>query len=96
MIFSHIIRRLPGQLLAFGLVCFQLELAHAQINVTNCGAIGDLLTLATINTVSNSTALTCPGANFVSSDLNKAIERKADYTEAIRDRAALIARLAQR
>ena len=74
MIFSHIIRRLPGQLLAFGLVCFQLELAHAQINVTNCGAIGDLLTLATINTVSNSTALTCPGANFVSSDLNKAIE----------------------
>ena len=29
-------------------------------------------------------------------DLNKAIERKADCTEAIRDRAALIARLAQR
>ncbi len=48
--------------------------ATASIIVTNYGAKGDLLTLKGVSVVSNSTAIVCPSANFVISDINKLIE----------------------
>jgi hypothetical protein len=63
-----------GLLLACGLFLCRADTARAQINVTNYGALGDLLTLGSVSAVSNSTALTCPGANFSGSDTNKLIE----------------------
>jgi len=74
MIFTRICRHFHRALLALGILFFRLNLAHAQINVTNYGAAGDLLTLSDVITVSNSTAVTCPGASFANSDINKEIE----------------------
>ena len=56
------------------LLCLLVTVAKASINVTNYGAVGDLATITNINTISNSTSLVCPGANFVGTDAGKLIE----------------------
>ena len=73
---KDIFRRLFCPALAGWLMLGHMNSGHAQNypNVTNFGANGDLLTLSSINTVSNSTALVCPGANFLPTDTNKLIE----------------------
>jgi len=48
--------------------------AQTTLNVTDFGAKGDLLTLSSVNTASNSTTLICPGANFSATDINKLVE----------------------
>ncbi len=69
-------KRLPSAVV-WGVIIFGWAVAgwaQTPLNVTNYGAKGDLLTLNSINTVSNSTLLVCPGASFVVSDSNKLIE----------------------
>jgi len=70
---------LPGLLpavLACVLVLVWVPTGRAQtpLNVTNYGAIGNLLTLNGIVVTSNSTAVLCPNANFAASDVGKLIE----------------------
>lgn len=48
--------------------------AQTPLNVTNYGAIGDLLTLNGIVVTSNSTAAFCPNAKFAATDVGKLIE----------------------
>jgi hypothetical protein len=48
--------------------------AETSLNVTNFGAWGDLIILQGVSTVSNSSSITCPGANFVGADRHKLIE----------------------
>jgi hypothetical protein len=70
-----------------------MDFARAQINVTNFGALGDWLTIDSVNVVSNSTALTCPGANFSIFDTNKLIEVFGGGTYEGQSNADLFARI---
>lgn len=47
--------------------------AMADLNVTNYGASGDLIILTNIATISGSPTVTCLGANFQTTDVNKTI-----------------------
>jgi len=73
---KNIFSRLFCPALAGWLMLGHVDSGHAQNypNVTNYGAIGDLLALTNVDTISNSTSLVCPGANFLPTDTNKLIE----------------------
>jgi hypothetical protein len=71
---ENLSRRLIYMVFALGLMLALAGMAQAQINVTDYGAKGDLLTLDNVSVVNNSTTVVSASANFVGTDVGKIIE----------------------
>jgi hypothetical protein len=68
------LRRFIYLVFAIGLMLPLEGIVQAQVNVTDYGAKGDLLTLTNVSVVSNSSTVICPSAAFGSGDVGKLIE----------------------
>ncbi len=71
---KNLLHRFIYMMFALGLMLDWEGMVQAQINVTDYGAKGDLLTLTNVSVVSSSSTVICPSAAFGSGDVGKLIE----------------------